>query len=101
MGDGFAVAVPVILLVALAVGLIVRGRRSGREKVAAQHAPWKVGAEPDNSGTVVYLYQEVGGAHTNRCTYGRIDRKRGDYQEELLDLISTAELEASMLNDNH
>lgn len=98
MGEGFAVAVPVILVVAFAVALIVRGRRAEAARSAAQHAPWRVGSEPNGGAVLVYLYQEVGGVEANREPYVRIPRL-GDYQQDLLQALSEAELEASMLND--
>lgn len=100
MGEAIIGAASAIIVMAFAVMLIVRGRRAGRRESAAQQAPWKVGTEPDGKGVVVFLYRQVGGAHRDSRTYGRVERSVPDYQEVLLDLVSNAELEASMLNNN-
>lgn len=100
MGDAILVAVPVIGLIAVAVGLIIRGSRQSKSKVKAAKALWKVRTEPNAGGIVIYLYKEVDGVEVKRDTYGRVERAAENYEDRLFALKSAAELEASLLNDN-
>jgi hypothetical protein len=97
MGDAILVALPVISLIAVAVGLIVRGSRLDKSQERVAKAVWRVGVEPDGDATVVYLYKEVGGKEVKRDKFARVERV-GEYTDKLLAMQQAAELEASILN---
>lgn len=100
MGDAILVALPVIGLIAVAVGLIARGSRQSKSKVKAAKALWKVGTTPNAGGVVIYLYKEVDGDVVEREAFGRVERSMENYEEKLLALTQAAELEASILNSS-
>jgi hypothetical protein len=100
MGDAILVALPVISLIAVAVGLIVRGSRQSKTQAKVAKAVWKVGMEPNGDATVVYLYKEVGGKEVKRDKFARVERAGDNYTDRLLAMQEAAELEVSILNSN-
>lgn len=99
MGDAVLVAVPAIILIALAVGMIVRGSRQTKTQQKTAKAIWRVGVEPGriNNTIYIYLYKEVDGVAVERKPYAQVIRE-GDYTDNLLTFQQAAEIEVSLLN---
>jgi hypothetical protein len=97
VGDGIAVAVPLICIMVVAVMLIQRGNRLARQRKMAAKAPWRMLVRPESYSMQVFLWQE-GHRDDERILVGSVDTTSYDWEETLMELKAKAESEALHLN---